>query len=696
MLNDLKMELAPFPGRLDAVWRYLISSALVITLSLSLQIPFLAISLIIVFFAAQENTVMTRLFSKALVLGATLGVGVSIVLLQCTMDRPLLRILGACVIGFCGMYFMRISRLGSIGFLTAQLVLYAQSLVDLTSSAEGLLRSLLWFWMASVYPAVVTIVVNEFFRPPHASRLLREEAVRQLEVVLSQLDARLTDRTAQPLRPGQMENASLALHRHLAYACMEDRAAARERGRYLLQVTSIDRLHACAFQLSRLPQGSMNTVDHSLCQALSTACRQLRQCVHDNRPYDGPAPALGPQDGQSTAHSDLRPILMEMAQAVRAYADASTDRTDPQDTQAPAADGGLAQDAFTNPRYGQFAFKTVTSALVCYAFYSALAWPGIHTAMLTCIIMALPSLGATSHKGLMRIVGCAIGTVLGLLATVYVLPHIDGLMGLLAMSLPVIALSAWIAAGSPRLNYLGIQIQFAFALGMFGHFGPNYDLTEFRDRMVGILVGVAASLLVFTFLWPEREGAQLRQQIARLVRLLGRKLDLALLDFSQATLALPQARLECLNLLRQNRELHARVELEPGLQYEHGSVSLALSKGLSQLQEFMVMQQQLVLQLAPRRSSLTSAQTQAVDECIADCRSGLESLARLVESQDHRPAAPARGLEDCASHISRARTACRALPLMHVPEPIVSSIQALLAGLDALVNTCAEGATLRG
>lgn len=111
-------------------------------------------------FTAQENTVLTKLSSIIMVIGVTLAVALAILLLKFTIDFPLLRILGACSIAFCGMYFMRISKLGSLGYMVALIVIYGQSFPDINSDPEIISRLLLWSWVAVVYPIVITIIVN--------------------------------------------------------------------------------------------------------------------------------------------------------------------------------------------------------------------------------------------------------------------------------------------------------------------------------------------------------------------------------------------------------------------------------------------------------------------------------------------------------------------------------------------------------
>ncbi len=197
------------------------------------------------------------------------------------------------------------------------------------------------------------------------------------------------------------------------------------------------------------------------------------------------------------------------------------------------------------------------------------------------LILALPSLGATTHKGVNRLLGCILGSLAALVATVFVVPHLDSIVGLLAMALPVIAVGAWIAAGSPRSNYIGVQMMFAFALAQLGSYGPVTDLTEIRDRLVGILLGLAVSITVYTLLWPEREGQALKTALARL-----RKAVAACARADHHSIG--AARVQAWALLNQCRELQARVALEPGWRDRN---SRRISNLLAKAEESLVAQQ---------------------------------------------------------------------------------------------------------
>ncbi|MFI4941171.1 MAG: FUSC family protein, partial [Burkholderiales bacterium] len=511
ILALVREELAPLPGRMDTVWRYVVASAIVIVISMALQVPSLALSLIVVFFTAQENTVMTRMAGVVLMVGVTISIMLALLLLQLTIDHPFWRFLGIYTLLFCGMYFMRISKLGTLGYVLALVIVSVQSMVDADSDPESITRSVLWTWVVWVYPIIVTIIVNQLLLPANPGRLLNDELARQLDEVYQQLDARKTQSAAPRLSLGAIERGILSLHRHLSFATRGNSSYWRNEALHLMRITAVDRLHTAAGQLSQLPANEATQAQRDMIDRLQAACRNLQLTIRDRQRF---VLAPGLIDA-NLADGVFDTVLQEMAHAVHALAEAES----PLPPTPPAAKASLiAADALSNPAYAQFALKTVLATLLCYLFCSATQWPGINTAMLTCVILALPSVGAGSHKGVLRILGCVLGSIVALFAAVFVIPYLDSITGLLLLTLPVIAAGAWIAAGSARTNYIGVQLAFAFALASLSGFGPTIDLTRIRDRLIGILIGVAVSVFISSTIWPEREGSTLRTMLARLLR----------------------------------------------------------------------------------------------------------------------------------------------------------------------------------
>src|SRR3989440_3932502 len=184
----------------------------------------------------------------------------------------------------------------------------------------------------------------------------------------------------------------------------------------------------------------------------------------------------------------------------------------------------LVADAFTNPAHVHFAVKVTFAAMFCYILYSAIDWSGIHTAFITCTFIALESTEATVYKGTLRIVGCVIGGALALFSIVFLMPHMETIASLVVLVACASAIAGWVATGSERINYAGLQIAFAFFYSVFQGYAPDTDLDNVRNRVVGILFGLIVTGFVFRYIWPERtidrlRGA-LRQVLLQLAKLL--------------------------------------------------------------------------------------------------------------------------------------------------------------------------------
>jgi multidrug resistance protein MdtO len=142
--------------------------------------------------------------------------------------------------------------------------------------------------------------------------------------------------------------------------------------------------------------------------------------------------------------------------------------------------------------------------MFCYIVYSAIDWSGIHTAFITCTFIALESTEATLYKGTLRLVGCVVGGVLGLFTIVFLMPHMETIASLVLVVAGASAIAGWVAAGSERISYAGLQIAFAFFYSVFQGFAPDTDLDNVRNRVLGILFGLFVTAVVFRYIWPER------------------------------------------------------------------------------------------------------------------------------------------------------------------------------------------------
>jgi multidrug resistance protein MdtO len=72
----------------------------------------------------------------------------------------------------------------------------------------------------------------------------------------------------------------------------------------------------------------------------------------------------------------------------------------------------LVPDAFSNLDHLKFGLKGGLAASLCYIIYNAIAWPGISTAITTCLLTALSTVGFSRQKQILLFSGAVVGGVL--------------------------------------------------------------------------------------------------------------------------------------------------------------------------------------------------------------------------------------------------------------------------------------------
>lgn len=518
LLRFLQQELRGFPGRYNAMLRYLLSSVIVIITSLTLGVPQLAYSLLVVFFATQKNIVLTRMIFPLFLLVNTAAVAAAILILKFTIDVPMLRLLSVSVALLILLYQMRSSRKwGFLYFAVAITITYAQSFVDLSSDGEMLLRNCLWSWVAGCYATVVAHIVNTLLLPVEPVRQLQQELDRILTATRRALETTAAGKPTTPVTLEEIQTSVLTLHSCLKFSIMRSQPFRANKEKHLAEIATAERLYSASRQLASLHGGLTDTASNH-CRKLAVECRSFLQCLRENRRYL-------PEPADRSQIDALPACLQEMYSALRSVSLLDAQRSEPQQSgdTLPTTARPKAALSYDYIKYG---IKTLLAVALCYIFYTSVQWPGIHTSMLTCIIVAVPGLGASVHKSLLRIDGCLVGSLLALFCTIFILPHIDSITGLLLMVIPAIALSGWVTAGSERSSYAGVQILFAFSLAMFASFSPHPDLSEIRDRLVGILLGITVSTLIHSLIWPETEGRTLRHTLAGLFESMAARMSL--------------------------------------------------------------------------------------------------------------------------------------------------------------------------
>lgn len=182
----------------------------------------------------------------------------------------------------------------------------------------------------------------------------------------------------------------------------------------------------------------------------------------------------------------------------------------------------FARDALSNSDHIRFGLRGCLAASLCYIIYTSLAWPGISTAVVTCILTALTTVGSSRQKQVLRVSGAIVGgVVVGIGAQVFILPYLDSIGGFTLLFIAVTIGAAWFATSSPRLSYFGVQLALAFFVINLQEFKMQTSLTVARDRVIGILLGLFMMWLVFDQLWSASAVEAMKKSFITNLRLLG-------------------------------------------------------------------------------------------------------------------------------------------------------------------------------
>src|SRR6184192_2953461 len=164
-LEWFKRQLASTPDRARRTAIMVGAAVLCVIISMTLQVPELSVTAYMPFLVSKESKHLTKLTGLLGLIGATIGIGITLLLYKFTYSHPELRIPGMAIALFLGMWLSRVFVLGPLGFIIGFVVAVSQSVGQEIPSPEFLVRGLLWLWVAIVYGAAVTVVLNSLFLP---------------------------------------------------------------------------------------------------------------------------------------------------------------------------------------------------------------------------------------------------------------------------------------------------------------------------------------------------------------------------------------------------------------------------------------------------------------------------------------------------------------------------------------------------
>jgi multidrug resistance protein MdtO len=493
----LAQELAPREGRGLAVTRIAAATTLTVAIAMVFRIPLAAYMAYLVFLISKDDREATATSALGGALAVTLAVIFTLGLSLIDLGDPVVRLPAMALITFLAMFSVRTFALGPVSFLAGFIVVTMQSVIDQVPNTETFTRTALWLWVVVVVPIVITVLLDQIFGPGPST--VAEGGLRK---VLAELDGALAR--------GDVAR-QLPHWRTMLQPLIEKAQSGADERNAAVSPAAICQLLDVLVILEQYP----DPIPAAERDRLSALVRQCLRELEQRNVSIAAAPiaeSLPLAPAGVDAEMPARVAATDALHGLRNEIHLSQSQMGPHAGHKPRQ--MFVPDALSNPAHWQFALKTTLAVMIVYSVYTMLDWPGLRTSIVTCFFVALGSLGESVHKLSLRISGAVIGGSIAGLSIVFILPHFTDIGQLCALTAVVALFAGWIATSSERLSYAGLQIAFAFFLGVLQTDAPATDLTVLRDRVVGILLGNIVITLVFSALWPESAITRLRTALA--------------------------------------------------------------------------------------------------------------------------------------------------------------------------------------
>jgi multidrug resistance protein MdtO len=514
----LKEELAPYSGRGALVARMVIAATLVMLIGMTFRIPYSFQGAIYALMISRENSRAT--LKSGLTILVLTGIGAAYLLISAcfVINEPSLHLFWVIVSFFFAFY--AIGTLNNFGASSTLAIVISVGVPiwDRHVSAETNVEDTLWLCLASAIGIVVTITVELLFSRMKPGEDILAGLAERLGAVQNFLLCYVD------VRPGRRLTEAKVTHLAVVGTSMLRRILQRSAysQHYAEQMGAMIGLTGTLVDLAaNLPTFQLSEDDRKQIRRLAENVGSFRSDLLGGRtPHLRELPAAQGNALHST------PLLPEMERTVKLMDDILTGSPSLNIATLRPSSGDppptfFVRDAFTNVDHIKFAVKGCLTASICYIIYNAIDWPGISTAVTTCFLTALTTIGSSRQKQVLRISGAVVGGfVLGMGSQIFILPYLDSIAGFTILFMLVTAFASWFMTSSPRLSYFGMQVALAFYLIHLRTFAIESSLSIARDRVVGILVGLVMMWLIFDQLWGATALLQMKNAFISALRLL--------------------------------------------------------------------------------------------------------------------------------------------------------------------------------
>ena len=500
--NFAAQELAPYPGRGWTVARMTIAATLMMICIMVFRLPGAALGAYYTLLFSRESPQAT--VSSAITAVGAVGCSLVFILfgVVALLGNPLLHFFW--VVGTMFVTFFLISALYEYRAATAFGFLAMTSIPvwDFPANTELQVQATLWTALAVVAAALITVVVELVAQRVHPFDQFSESLDVRVKTVENTLRSWAYDQLLDNLTRQKLVQFAMTGIATLRRLLLRSRRTPQDAAEWSALVALIGRLIDLSANREER-QEALSLEEKDCCRKASAQLQFLRSALarHD-------LPAIAKMDAspsQTPGSSFLAEVENTIAQIPQVFAGLqplSEYLPSAMDLQKP--NPLFREDAFSNADHLRFALKGTLAACSCYVIYNAVAWRGLSTAVATCMITALSTIGSSRQKQLLRVAGAILGgVVIGMSVQAFLLPHIDSITEFTVLFAGVTACASWLATASPRLSYAGVQMAFAFYVTHLRTFGPQTSLAIARDDVLGILLGLGAMWISFDRIWAK-------------------------------------------------------------------------------------------------------------------------------------------------------------------------------------------------
>src|SRR5580698_7904385 len=638
----IRWEVAPYPGRVNTVVRMTVTATLVMIIVVTFRIPNPFLAAFFSILLARENLAATWRGGRMVVIAfaaATLYTLLGMMLFRGYPITHFFWVIGSLYLIF---FVMRATTNYAAAAAFAIPIGVTLPIWDRTLPSELQVEGTLWPVLIIAIGAAVTVGTEALYRVFDGSDPLIT-SIDSLLLAVQQVAEGVAAHRAPPkpiLETIHQYNAIGTGRLRLTLQRQGVDPARRAQRSALISLTG--RLIGLAASVER------NTHEPSDDDAIRMGTLSLRLGVIRKQLRESGGISTSPPAVEGQPSSSF-PMLQEMERTVALITEVfQRDELVEGSSKASAREWWQAvflPDAFQNPEYVRFALAGCLSASACYVVYNALDWPGISTAVLTCIVTALSTIGNSVQAQFLRLAGfVAGGLVLGISAQILILPGIDSIFGFALFFAAVTAIAAWFATSSPRLSFFGVQMALAFYFVNLQDFRIQTDLTIARDKVVGVLLGILAMGFIFDRFGTKSDAEQLQKLLVRNVRMLAQLATCPVtrgraIGDSQARLLASQVNDNFASMESQMDAVRFEFRFRDG-RAEDAARFGRIEWAQSELRSIYLME--LSLRSHRRRqefgSEITQQQNQALDHFLDEFSDELMCAAAWIEIQEESPA----------------------------------------------------------